>query len=184
MSPAVKYTLGRFGLFVVVFAALFPLPLNILVKAMIAFVASAGFAFFLLRRWRDEMAEQLGSVAQRRSAEKARLRSALAGDDAAAAAGDRVVAAEAGDSAAASAATGSADSGSAATGSAATRNADSGSADGGSADSGSADSGSADSGSTATRSTDSGSTATRSAATGEAAAAGDPATEKKSEAGR
>ncbi|GAA4596049.1 hypothetical protein BJY16_001886 [Actinoplanes octamycinicus] len=94
MSPAIKYTLGRLGLFVVVFAALFPLPLNILVKAMIAFVASAGFAFFLLRKWRDEMAEHLGSVAQRRAAEKARLRSALAGDDEAAAAGDRVAAAE------------------------------------------------------------------------------------------
>ncbi|WIM96749.1 DUF4229 domain-containing protein [Actinoplanes oblitus] len=95
MSPAVKYTLGRLGLFVVVFAALFPLPLNILVKAMIAFVASAGFAFFLLRKWRDQMAEQLGSAAQRRAAEKARLRSALAGDDVAAAAGDRVAAADA-----------------------------------------------------------------------------------------
>ncbi|GLW32164.1 hypothetical protein Areg01_51030 [Actinoplanes regularis] len=95
MSPAVKYTLGRLGLFVVVFAALFPTPLNILVKAMIAFVASAGFAFFLLRKWRDEMAEQLGSAAQRRSAEKARLRSALAGDDDAAEAGDRVAAADA-----------------------------------------------------------------------------------------
>ncbi|BCJ43842.1 hypothetical protein GCM10010168_91150 [Actinoplanes ianthinogenes] len=96
MSPAVKYTLGRLGLFVVVFAALFPLPLNILVKVMIAFVASAGFAFFLLRKWRDQMAEQLGSAAERRSAEKARLRSALAGDDEAAAAGDRVAAADAG----------------------------------------------------------------------------------------
>jgi hypothetical protein len=95
MSPAVKYTLGRLGLFVIVFAALLPLPLNILVKAMIAFVASAGFAFFVLRGWRNEMAEQLGSVAQRRSAEKERLRSALAGDDEAAAAGDRVAAADA-----------------------------------------------------------------------------------------
>ncbi|GIF09577.1 DUF4229 domain-containing protein [Actinoplanes siamensis] len=95
MSPAVKYTLGRLGLFVVVFAAIYPTPLNILVKAMIAFVASAGFAFFLLRRWRDEMAEHLGSMAERRSAEKARLRSALAGDDEAAEAGDRVAAADA-----------------------------------------------------------------------------------------
>src|SRR5690349_18859764 len=101
MSPAVKYTLGRLGLFVIVFAALLPLPLNILVKAMIAFVASAGFAFFVLRGWRNEMAEHLGSVAQRRSAEKERLRSALAGDDEAAAAGDRVAAADARDDAAA-----------------------------------------------------------------------------------
>jgi hypothetical protein len=94
MSPAIKYTLGRLGLFVLVFAALLPLPMHIFVKAMIALVASAGFSFFVLRKWRDEMAEQLGSVAQRRSAEKARLRSALAGDDEAAAAGDRVTATE------------------------------------------------------------------------------------------
>ncbi|GAA2694970.1 DUF4229 domain-containing protein [Actinoplanes palleronii] len=95
MSPAIKYTLGRLGLFVVVFAALFPLPLNILVKAMIAFVASAGFSFILLRKWRNEMAEHLGSVVERRTAEKQRLRSALAGDDDAVAAGDRVAAADA-----------------------------------------------------------------------------------------
>jgi Protein of unknown function (DUF4229) len=89
MSPAVKYTLGRLGLFVVVFALLLPVPLNLLVKAMIALVASAGFSFFLLARWRDEMAEQLAGAAERRRSEKARLRAALAGDEAAAAGGDR-----------------------------------------------------------------------------------------------
>ena len=89
MSPAVKYTLGRFGLFVVVLALLLPVPLNVLVKAMIALVVSAALSYFLLARWRAEMAEQLGSVAQRRREEKQRLRAALAGDEAAAAAGDR-----------------------------------------------------------------------------------------------
>jgi cobalamin synthase len=89
VSPAVKYTLGRLGLFVVVLVLLLPVPLNFLVKAMIALVASAAFSFFLLARWRNEMAEQLGSVAQRRREEKQRLRAALAGDEAAAAAGDR-----------------------------------------------------------------------------------------------
>ena len=89
MSPAVKYTLGRVGLFVVVFLLLTPVPVAFLVKAMIAVVASAGFSYFLLAKWRNEMAEQLGTVAQRRQAEKARLRAALAGDEAAAAAGDR-----------------------------------------------------------------------------------------------
>jgi hypothetical protein len=89
MSPAVKYTLGRLGLFVVVFALLVPVPLAFLVKAMIALLASAGFSYFLLAKWRNEMAEQLGTVAERRQAEKARLRAALAGDEAAAAAGDR-----------------------------------------------------------------------------------------------
>lgn len=95
MSPAIKYTLGRIGLFLIVFAVLFPTPLNILVKAMIAFIASAAFSFILMRKWRDEMGEHLAQMSSRRSAEKARLRSALAGDDEAAEAGDRVTAADA-----------------------------------------------------------------------------------------
>jgi hypothetical protein len=89
MSPALKYTLGRLGLFVAVFAALLPVPLNILVKAMIALIASAGFSYFLLAKWRIEMGEQLVAAAQRRRDEKTRLRAALAGDESAAAAGDR-----------------------------------------------------------------------------------------------
>jgi hypothetical protein len=105
MSPAVKYTLGRLGLFVAVFALLLPVPLNFLVKAMIALLASAAFSYFLLAKWRNEMAEQLGTVAQRRQAEKERLRAALAGDEAAAAAGDRAASpAAAGDRAASPAA--------------------------------------------------------------------------------
>jgi hypothetical protein len=74
---------------VVVFVLLLPVPLNIFVKAMLALFASAAFSFFLLAKWRDEMAEQLGAAAQRRAAEKQRLRAALAGDEEAAAAGDR-----------------------------------------------------------------------------------------------
>ncbi|RZU51476.1 uncharacterized protein DUF4229 [Krasilnikovia cinnamomea] len=89
MSASIKYTLGRLGLFVVVFVLLLPVPLNLLVKAMIALVASAGFSYFLLARWRNEMAEQLAGAADRRRAEKNRLRAALAGDESAAAAGDR-----------------------------------------------------------------------------------------------
>ena len=89
MSPAVKYTLGRFGLFVLVLVLLLPVPLNFLVKAMIALLASAALAYFLLAKWREEMAEHIGSAAQRRREEKQRLRAALAGDEAAAAAGDR-----------------------------------------------------------------------------------------------
>ncbi|MFC7529414.1 DUF4229 domain-containing protein [Actinoplanes sp. GCM10030250] len=97
MSAAVKYTLGRLGLFAVCFTALLPVPLNLLVKMMVAFVASAGLSFLLLRKWRDNTAEQLGDIVARRTAEKDRLRSALAGDESAAEAGDRVAAAEAGD---------------------------------------------------------------------------------------
>src|SRR3954447_22076714 len=89
VSPAIKYTLGRVGLFVVIFAVLLPVPLNFLVRLMIALFASAGFSYFLLAKWRNEMAEQLGSVADRRKRERSRLRAALAGDEDAAAAGDR-----------------------------------------------------------------------------------------------
>jgi hypothetical protein len=89
MGPAVKYTLGRFGLFFVVFGLLLPVPLNFLVKAMIALIASAGFSYFLLAKWRNEMAESLGSASARRQAEKTRLRAALAGDEDAATRGDR-----------------------------------------------------------------------------------------------
>jgi len=90
MSPAVKYTLGRLGLFVAVYVLLVPVPLNFLVRAMVALLASATFSYFLLAKWRNEMAEQLGTVAERRQAEKQRLRAALAGDEVAAAEGDRV----------------------------------------------------------------------------------------------
>lgn len=82
MSPALKYTLGRIGLLLVVLAGLWPVPLNIYIKLMLALVFSAALSFFLLRTWRDQMAQQLADAAGRRRAEKARLRSALAGEDA------------------------------------------------------------------------------------------------------
>jgi hypothetical protein len=81
MNPAVKYTLGRIGLFLLVFLVLWPVDLNVLVKLMIALVFSAALAFFLLRRWRDEMAGRLATAAERRKADRDRLRSALAGED-------------------------------------------------------------------------------------------------------
>ena len=56
MSPAVKYTLGRIGLFVVVLLVLWPLDLDILLKLMVAVLVSAGLSFFVLRKLRDEMA--------------------------------------------------------------------------------------------------------------------------------
>src|SRR4051794_1632639 len=96
MSPAFKYSFGRLGLFLGSLLLLLPTPLNILVKAMVALLLSAVLSFFLLRRWRDEMGEQLSSVAAKRTAEKQRLRAALAGDEDAVTAGDRVAAATAG----------------------------------------------------------------------------------------
>jgi len=81
MSPALKYTLGRVGLFVLCAAALLPVPLNLWVKLMIAVVVSFGLQFVLLRKWREEMIGQVDHAVARRRAEKERLRAALAGDE-------------------------------------------------------------------------------------------------------
>jgi hypothetical protein len=77
----VKYTLGRIGLFVLVALALWPVNLNVFLKLMLALAFSAAASFFLLRGWRDEMAQQLAAAADRRKAEKERLRAALSGED-------------------------------------------------------------------------------------------------------
>jgi Protein of unknown function (DUF4229) len=81
VSPAIKYTLGRIGLFVAAALALWPVPLNIFVKLMLAVIFSAALSYILMRKWRDQMATQLSAAAQRRRTDKDRLRSALAGDD-------------------------------------------------------------------------------------------------------
>lgn len=84
MNPVMKYTLARLVLFVVCAAVVFlavPGPVNPLLKLLIALVLSAAGSFFLLRRWRDEVAEQLAAGAARRRGEKERLRAALAGED-------------------------------------------------------------------------------------------------------
>ena len=81
MNAAVKYTLGRVGVFAAVLLALWPVDLNIFVKLIVALMFSAALSYFLLRGWRDQMTAQLAAAAQRRRAEKERLRSALAGDE-------------------------------------------------------------------------------------------------------
>jgi hypothetical protein len=81
LSPTLKYTLGRIGLFLAVLLVLWPVDLNVFVKLMLAVVFSAALAFFLLRRWRDEMVGRLATSAERRKGDRDRLRSALAGDD-------------------------------------------------------------------------------------------------------
>ncbi len=81
MSPTIKYTLGRVGLFVVVVLALWPVPLNIAVKLMIALVVSFALQFVALRRWRAEMIGHVDEAVARHRAEKEKLRAALAGDD-------------------------------------------------------------------------------------------------------
>ncbi|MEU2613059.1 DUF4229 domain-containing protein [Micromonospora sp. NPDC007271] len=81
MSAAVKYTLGRIGLFVGVLAALWFVEMSMFLRLMLALISSAALSFVLLRGWRDEMAGEMAEASARRRAEKERLRSALAGDD-------------------------------------------------------------------------------------------------------
>jgi hypothetical protein len=87
IPPATKYTLGRIGLFAACFLLLLPIRFShdastsLLVKLMIAAVASAIASWFLLARWREEMAGTIERSMSRRQAEKEKLRSALAGDE-------------------------------------------------------------------------------------------------------
>jgi hypothetical protein len=83
MNPMMKYTLARLGLFVAVAAILLvvPIELNPFLKLGIALIASAILSFFLLRKLRDDVANQLAESARDRADRKEKLRSALAGDE-------------------------------------------------------------------------------------------------------
>ncbi len=81
MSPAVKYTLGRVGLFVAALALMLPLPLDLYAKLLAALLVSFLASFVLLRRWKDEMVGQIDGAVRRRRDRKEDLRAALAGDD-------------------------------------------------------------------------------------------------------
>lgn len=81
MNPMVKFTLGRIGLFVLVALLLWPVPIDLLLKLMIAIIGSFALQFVLLRKWRQEMIGQVDQVANRRREEKAKLRAALSGED-------------------------------------------------------------------------------------------------------
>jgi hypothetical protein len=81
MTPFVKYTLGRVGLFVVIALLLWPVPLDLLIKLMIALIASFGLQFIVLRKWRLEMIDHVDKSVAKRRAAREELRSALAGDD-------------------------------------------------------------------------------------------------------
>jgi hypothetical protein len=81
VNPFLKYTLGRMALFLVVFLALVPVRMNLLLKLMIAVLVSVGLAYFLLRRWRDEVSDRLMGASESGRAEQDRLRAALAGED-------------------------------------------------------------------------------------------------------
>jgi uncharacterized protein (DUF983 family) len=78
-----KYTLARLGLFVVAAAVMLavPIELNPFLRLGIALIASAILSFFLLRKLRDDVANQLADSARERADRKDKLRSALAGED-------------------------------------------------------------------------------------------------------
>jgi hypothetical protein len=83
MSPLVKYSLARLGLFLAAAAVLLfiPIELNVFLRLAIALIVSALLSFVLLRALRDRVAEQLAASSRTRAERKERLRSALAGDD-------------------------------------------------------------------------------------------------------
>lgn len=81
MTPTVKFTLARVGLFAVVALVLWPTPLDPLVKLMIALVVSTVLQFFVLKRWRAEMIDHIDKSVARRREGKERLRAALAGEE-------------------------------------------------------------------------------------------------------
>jgi uncharacterized protein DUF4229 len=80
----IRYAVARVGLFLacaVLAMALLPKELNLLLKLMLALVASAALALAFLRRLRGEVAEQMSLRARRRAEQRDRLRAALAGED-------------------------------------------------------------------------------------------------------
>lgn len=81
MSPAIKYTLGRLGLFVAIAAALLPFRLNPFLDLMIALIVSMVLSYFLLKRWREQLSGDIAQHVENRRVEKERLRTALSGDD-------------------------------------------------------------------------------------------------------
>ena len=83
MSPLVKYSLARLGLFFAAAVALLfiPIELNVFLRLAIALIVSALLSFVLLRALRDQVADQLAAASRARAERKERLRSALAGDD-------------------------------------------------------------------------------------------------------
>lgn len=78
-----KYTLARLGLFIAAALALLvvPIELNPFLKLGIALIVSAILSFFLLRKLRDDVANQLADSARDRADRKEKLRSALAGEE-------------------------------------------------------------------------------------------------------
>ena len=83
MSPIVKYSLARLGLFGLVALAVLAVPVDVslFLKLMVALLISACLAFFLFKGLREEASVQAVGAAQRRTEKRDRLRAALNGDD-------------------------------------------------------------------------------------------------------
>ncbi len=81
LSPMVKYTLARIGMFVVLAYVLDLIIRNPLLAMLISAVVTAVASYFVLSKWRNEVAATLETSITARRAEKEKLRSALAGDD-------------------------------------------------------------------------------------------------------
>lgn len=82
MTPMVKYSLARLGMFLLAaaFVLVVPIPVNVLIKIGVAIIISAALSYFLLRGLREQVAEQLAGAAARRAAAKQELRAVLAGE--------------------------------------------------------------------------------------------------------
>lgn len=83
MNPLMKYTMFRLALFLLIAVPLWvlPIPLDPIVKLMVALLVSAVVSLFVQRRMRDDVSSQVATTVQKRSEKKERLRAALAGDD-------------------------------------------------------------------------------------------------------
>ena len=81
LPPMVKYTLARIGMWVVLSAALTLFIHDLILAMLISAVVTAIAGWFLLKKWRDEVAATLETSMTTRRAEKQKLRAALAGDD-------------------------------------------------------------------------------------------------------
>jgi cytoskeletal protein RodZ len=82
VNPAVKYTLGRIGLFIAALLVLLPFTMiSFLLKLVLALLISSALSWFVLRGWREQYSLQLQNAVEKRKADKDKLRSALAGDD-------------------------------------------------------------------------------------------------------
>jgi hypothetical protein len=83
VTPGLKYTLARFGIFVACTAPVVLLftGLDLLLRILIGAVLSTIVSLVTLRRWRDQMAMQISTGLQSRRDENERLRAALAGED-------------------------------------------------------------------------------------------------------